>query len=118
MSGTIADWPFGCPASWTEKPAPSVLRTEMEDGYPKVRRLVTKDWSVHEASWPLLWSQVAAFRSFLSIECAGGALPFRMTDPITGEAKLFRFVEPPTLATDASRKPVASVTGRLELVFS
>jgi hypothetical protein len=119
MSGTYVDWPFGCPRSWTERNNPALIRTEMEQGYPKVRRMFTKDWKTFEGSWPLRTTQTAAFRNFVSISCQGGALPFRMEDPLVpGTTRLYRFIEPPSQSTDVSEMPMSTVTARLEEVFS
>jgi hypothetical protein len=118
MSATHSPWPFGCPVSWQEVAVPALLRSEVQDGYPKVRRQFTKDWSKHEGRWRLPLSDVAALRTFVSVDCQGGAYPFRMADPLTGEDRLFRWVEPPAIAADVDSKPYVSVSGQLETVFS
>jgi hypothetical protein len=91
MSGSYAEWPFGCPQEWKETTNPALIRSSVEDGYPKVRRAYTKDWHQYEGRWPLLLSAVPAFRAFIDITCQGGALPFEMEDPmVPGTSRLYR----------------------------
>lgn len=118
MSGSYSAWPFGCPAEWQEAKVPALIRTDMQDGYPKVRRQFTKDWTQYEGRWLLPLASVAAFRSFLNLDCEGGARPFRMADPLTGEERLFRWVDPPRVTSNVDQKPYANFSGKLEEVFS
>lgn len=118
MSGSYSTWPFACPTNWSEAAKPAIIRSDLQDGYPKVRRQFTKDWAVFEGRWSLPIAQAQALRDFYSVSCQAGALPFTMTDPLTGAARLFRWVEPPRLAAAVNTKPYMDVSGRLEEVFS
>lgn len=118
MSQNYARWPFACPTSWEEVPHPALIRTEMDDGYPKVRRRYTKTWREYMAQWRLDWADFAAFNTFVEVDCGAGSVPFYMAHPITGADILVRWKEPPKAASDTSLKPVFSVTGALEEMFS
>jgi hypothetical protein len=119
MSGSYGAWPFGCPQEWRETTNPALIRTTMEDGYPKVRRAFTKDWHTFEGKWTIMASAIPSFRTFVDVVCQGGASPFTMEDPfVPATTRTFRFVEAPAIASDAHQMPTAVVTARLEEVFS
>lgn len=118
MSVSYATWPFSCPVSWVETPVPSLLRSEVDDGYPKVRRRFTKAWVEIQASFYINWEDAQAWRDFFRLDCQDGSLPFYIEDPYTEEQRLVRWKEPPSSSGSADTKPVFQVSGTLEEVFS
>lgn len=111
-------WPFACPRSWIRTPKPSLVRSSVEDGYPKVRRRFTKAWDEYQAEWTLMWEQEAAVAVFFAQDCQDGASPFYINDPYTGVQIIVRWKEPPTVRGSVDSKPTISVSGTLERVFS
>jgi hypothetical protein len=111
-------WPFVCPISLQEVPNPALVRSQVEDGYPKVRRRFTKTWRTYQVSWRLEWDLYEAFWQFVSVDCGEGSIPFYMMHPITRETLLVRWSSPPQTQSDTSLKPVFVITGTLEEVFS
>jgi hypothetical protein len=103
---------------WQEVPHPALIRSEVDDGYPKVRRRFTKTWREYQAKWRLGWEQFAAFNSFVETDCGAGAIPFTMPHPMTGVTILVRWKEPPTTMADTGSKPVFEISGNLEEMFS
>lgn len=118
MSGSYPVWPFGCPQSWQEQPKVAVIRSEIDDGYPKVRRRFTKTWHEYQSQWRLEWSQFSAFKTFFDVDSGAGSVPFRMKHPITGADILVRWKEPPQVRSDVSTKPTFDISATLEEVFS
>lgn len=118
MSGSYSTWPFACPVSWGETPKAAVLRSEVDEGYPKVRRRFTKTWHEYQVKWRLNWTEFSAFKTFYEVDSSVGSVPFRMKHPITNADILVRWKEPPQIASDASIKPTFDVSAVLEEVFS
>jgi len=85
----------GCFATWSEKDAPSVLRSEMDmGGFVKVRRRTTAaSWQV-EAGVTLASTLYADFQSWFRVNCAAGSLPTRVKRP-DGTEVVMRFTGPP-----------------------
>lgn len=111
-------WPFSCPRSWSRNPKPSLIRSTVEDGYPKVRRRFTKAWDEYQADWMITWAEEAAFMEFFSVDCQDGAYPFYMTEPLGGTQILVRWKEPPSIKGGIDSKPMIQISGSLERVFS
>lgn len=118
MSGTYVDWPFRCPASWQETPVKPVIRSEIEDGYPKQRRRFTKFWYQYEADFRLPWTDHEAFWQFYENNCQGGTIPFKIEHPISGKELLVRFAGEPRVSGSVDVKPYFDVSLKLELQFS
>lgn len=118
MSGSYSTWPFSCPRSWVRMPKPSLVRSSVEDGYPKVRRRFTKSWDEYQAEWLLDWGDEQALIDFFTTDCQDGAYPFYLENPYDEQPILVRWKEPPSVTGSADTKPVLRVTGTLERVFS
>lgn len=118
MSGSYAAWRFTCPMSWQEVPKPSLIRSEVDDGYPKVRRRWTKTWREYQATWRIDWSLFDDFRTFYETDCGAGSQPFTMEHPVTGATITVRWKEPPTVGASVENKPVFDVSGTLEMMFA
>jgi hypothetical protein len=118
MSGAYLDWPFRCPASWRENPVKPLIRSEIEDGYPKQRRRFTKIWYQYQADFRLSWDDHGAFWQFYELDCQGGAIPFKIKHPISDKELLVRFMEPPQVNGSVEIKPFFDVSLKLELQFS
>jgi hypothetical protein len=99
-------------------PKPSLVRSSVEDGYPKVRRRFTKSWDEYQAEWLLEWDQEQDLINFFTNDCQDGAYPFYLEDPYTEQPILVRWKEPPTVVGGVDSKPVIRVSGNLERVFS
>jgi hypothetical protein len=118
MSGSYPIWPFSCPRAWVRNPKPSLIRSNVEDGYPKVRRRFTKAWDEYQAQWMMDWLDEPNVMAFFTQDCQDGASPFYIDDPYTHQQILVRWKEPPTISGSADTKPVIQVSGTLERVFS
>lgn len=118
MSGSYPTWPFPCPRAWNRAPQPSLIRTQLEDGYPKVRRRFTKSWDVYQAEWVLAWGDEEALMTFFTQDCQDGSTPFYMKNPYSDEILLVRWKEPPSISGSVDTKPTIQVTGTLERMFS
>jgi hypothetical protein len=118
MSTAYSTWPFSCPRAWTRTPKPSLVRSTIEDGYPKVRRRFTKAWDEYQAEWTLNWLDEQALMDFFTIDCQDGAYPFYIENPYTEQQILVRWKEPPVINGTVDTKPVIRVQGTLERVFS
>lgn len=118
MSGSYPIWPFDCPRSWTRMPKPSLVRSAVDDGYPKVRRRFTKSWDEYEATWVLNWADEPAIIAFFTTDCQDGSSPFYINDPYTGQQILVRWKEPPNVSGSVDTKPTVQVSATLERVFS
>lgn len=111
-------WPFACPRTWSEKAQPNLVRTNMEEGYPKVRARFTKAWAEIQVSFILDWSQKQAVDDFLAKDCVYGTVPFTIADPFTGKTRLVRWKDMPTIAGSPDTKPTFTLSGTVETVFS
>lgn len=112
-----SDWPFACPTTWQETVNRGVIRSEIEDGFPKVRRRFTKSWKNYQAAFRLPWGSYAAFWSFYNIEAGEGSIPFYISHPITGTRILVRMSGQPTASGDVNNKPHFDVSVTLEEQF-
>lgn len=110
-------WPFRPPASWQQTPVRPVIRSEIEDGQPKVRRRFTKIRYNYQASFRLHWSDHDRFWQFYEIDCAAGAVPFKIKHPITDEELTVRFATEPQIDGSTNIKPWFDISARLELVI-
>lgn len=111
-------WPFACPRSWAEQSKPNLIRSNIEEGYPKVRRRFTKAWAEIQVTFVLSWTEKAALDQFLSKDCQDGAQPFTIVDPFTNQTRLVRWKDLPDISASADTKPTMNVSGTLEVVFS
>jgi len=84
-------WPVGLPNDvlgngYEEHPPRVILRTPMDIGPAKIRRLISNDIRPISISMVLTLAQVATFDSFFMTDLFGGALRFTWTHPRTGAA--------------------------------
>lgn len=117
MSESYPIWPFTCPRSWVHNPKPSLVRSNVEDGYPKVRKRFTKSWAEYQVEWLLSWDEEPLMRTFFTDDCQDGSVPFYLEEPYGKTQILVRWKEPPTISGSADTKPVIQVRGTLEEVF-
>lgn len=94
----MAAWPSTLPApllgSYTEQPAPNVIRSDMDIGPDKVRRRSTSDLAKLEFALMLDSAGVATLDGFYRTTCRSGALAFDFPHPRTGATVSARFVAP------------------------
>ena len=118
MSGSYTEWPFRPPASWQQTPVKPMIRSEIEDGYPKQRRRFTKFWYQYQADFRLPWADHDSFWAFYEQTCQGGAIPFKIRHPISDAELLVRFSGEPQSSGSPDIKPFFDVSLKLELQFS
>ena len=111
-------WPFRPPSTWQQVPVKPVIRSEVEDGYPKTRRRYTKVWYQYQTNFRLHWNDYDAFWTFWRVDCQGGASPFNIQHPITNETVLVRFAAEPEVSSSVDIKPWFDVSMRLDLQFA
>jgi hypothetical protein len=95
-----------------------MIRSEIENGYPKQRRRFTKLWYQYQASFRLPWADHASFWQFYETTCQGGAIPFKIRHPMTDQELLVRFFGEPQVSGSVDVKPFFDLTLKLELQFS
>lgn len=89
-------WPSGVPqhvlADGFEALGPAILRSEVDAGEAKQRRLTTGRIERLRVTWRFTDAQAGAFRAWLYVDLADGALSFDWTHPETQAACVARFV--------------------------
>lgn len=93
-------WPSGLPdkplsEGYQEKTQNNILRTEMDQGPDKVRRITTANTKEYQMTFRMDESQVATFEDFFNNTIAHGSLKFDFDDPRTGTTREWRVVVPP-----------------------
>jgi hypothetical protein len=101
-------WPGALPLGkldWQVKPGDNLLRTKMERGPDKVRRLTSKRCDRLSQSVEFTAAQMDAFLTFLDVTTVGGSLPFSYPDYVhgTGGTMSVRFAELPSWMRDGDR---------------
>lgn len=101
-------WPEGLPLGnldWQIKPEDNILRTKMERGPDKVRRLTSKRCDHLSQSVEFSASQMDDFLTFLEDDTVGGSLSFSYPDYVHPDGGLMtvRFAELPTWQRDGDR---------------
>lgn len=91
------DLPQCLEQGWSEVLPKTTIRTEMDAGPSKVRQRFTTKVGRLSGSIILTLTQVPILRTFYSDDIEGGALPFEWVHPLDHSARLFRFVEEPTI---------------------
>jgi hypothetical protein len=99
---TDAIWPATLPPrpladGYSLKFGNGAVRTNMDSGPPKVRKRFTAAVEPVGMVFRLTRAQVAILRAFYRDDCAYGAIPFQLVEPITGETRRFNFVEAPAV---------------------
>ena len=93
---TFPVWPSGlpCPTANSAASAPqSNLRAFKPDmGPPISRRASTARWRRLSFALHLTRDELDLLETFLDRDCAGGASPFWMTDPITRDLRAWKLV--------------------------
>ena len=97
----MAVWPVSLPAlsvvnDYTEEIAERALRTEMDQGPAKVRRLTNAMPDKLKFTQLLTKDQVATLDAFYKTTLVGGSTSFTDTHPRTGASVSLRFTKPPT----------------------
>jgi hypothetical protein len=113
----IPTWPFSCPRSWSEKPVTGVIRSEVDNGFPKVRRRFTKAYKTIDVTFQMDWADKQAVTDFFENDLADGSLPFYITDPFLQSTLLVRWKDAPALNGSVDMKPVFQYSGTLEQVL-
>lgn len=98
-------WPEGLPLGnldWQVKTGDNLLRTKMERGPAKVRRLTSKRCDRLTQSAGYTADQMDRFLRFLDVDTIGGSLPFLYPDyvHVGGVMIAVRFAETPTWKRD------------------
>ena len=83
--------------TFSEKFANTLIRSDVEQGPPKVRRRFTKGIRQVTVSICIDADQYEDLEDFYDTETAGGSLQFLFNHPITGVPTYFRFVDPPDI---------------------
>ena len=96
-------WPLGLPQrmridGYNESVAEGTIRTSMDEGPAKARKLPTRDYDKVSGSILINSTQWTDVKKFYKDTTGGGALRFDWVDQVTGDADIeYRFVKPPTL---------------------
>lgn len=77
----------------------TVIRSEMDVGYAKVRRRFTKGISTFSGSIYLTTDEYTLFKDFFDTTLNGGAIPFTYNHPITQVPSDFRFKGAPAYSS-------------------
>lgn len=89
-------------ANYGETPLPSIIRTSMDVGNPKVRQRSSLCPIQYICKFVFSDAQLDTFDAFLKQSCNGGATPFTWVDPKNGNPGTFRFVQIGTTAGGSS----------------
>jgi hypothetical protein len=87
----------GCWSSWSEQQQQNLLRTQMDSGAIKVRRLTTGILRVAQVSVSMPAKNYDSFMRWYNVSCQQGVLPTMMCTPQCNE-ELWRFVEAPQIS--------------------
>lgn len=96
----MVNWPSTLPNKFlkdglSESPPDVILRTEMDAGPPKMRRIATAGERKITGTQSMTVDQVEIFDAFFNDDLYGGTVRFSWVHPRTGETKEFRFVSVP-----------------------
>lgn len=99
----MTTWPLTLPPAplaegFRETVPNTVIRTEMEQGVPKVRQRTTAGVRKMAMAFILSKAQVAILDGFFTETVAGGSLSFGFSHPRTEESITCRFRQPPEYA--------------------
>ncbi len=90
-------WPSGVPqyvlANAFEAIGPRILRSEVDAGEAKQRRLTTGRIERLRVSWRFTPAQAATFRTWLYVDLTDGVKSFDWTHPETQAACVARFIQ-------------------------
>ena len=94
-------WPVSLPAlsvvnEYTEEPADRSLRSEMDEGPDKVRKLTNAQPDILKFSQILTIAQVEILDVFYKTTTDGGTIVITDTHPRTGSSVNLRFAGPPS----------------------
>lgn len=93
----IAEWPSSLPDKplrdgFAETHPKMIIRTNMDKGPAKVRRLTSKAPRVFDMSFHMTNAQVSTFETFIADALAEGVYRFSWTHPRTEESVEFRLL--------------------------
>ncbi|HVQ51044.1 MAG TPA: hypothetical protein VMS92_13455 [Mycobacterium sp.] len=94
-------WPAelpDCPDSWSEQAEPVTVRTQVEEGTPKVRRRFTKRLVRAQVGMTMDIAQRNALDSFFHVSLDGGVLRFDFRHPWLDQVVPWRMVEAPAFS--------------------
>lgn len=96
----MASWPATLPDQplqngYKESPPNLVIRTEMDAGPAKTRRVMTSNVRPFSCYLILTSAQLETFDAFFIGDCASGATRFTWTHPRTAVSSEFKFVGQP-----------------------
>jgi hypothetical protein len=103
MATSGIPWPTSLPAcaeTYTEKAEPVTVRTNVEEGPPKVRRRFTVRILRAQVGMQMTIAQRNILDSFFYVELNGGVGRFTFTHPWTQQVVDWRFVEAPDFANN------------------
>lgn len=72
---------------------PNVLRSEMEAGMQRTRKLQSRTTKQYSCELSICTDKEASFDEWFDSDLASGAFWFLMNNPINGKEQRFRFVE-------------------------
>jgi len=94
-------WPASlpdCPDSWSEQAEPVTVRTQVEEGTPKVRKRFTKRLVRAQVGMTMSIAQRNDLDSFFYVSLDGGVLAFTFRHPWLDTVIPFRMVEAPSFS--------------------
>lgn len=99
----IATWPLFLQQllnedSFSVEFGETVIRSDMQVGPTKTRRITTRPIDKYSASINVFQSDMVAFRQFFNTTLNGGATSFYFLDPLTNVTEVFRFTKPPQIS--------------------
>jgi hypothetical protein len=114
----MAAWPASLPqqpsnfADFTQTYQDPLVRTQMDEGEPKVRRRFTKNILIAQYTMLMTTAQCATLRTFYETTLGHGAAVFTFDEFVYGDTSVnHRFIKPPAF------KPASKVMFTVSLAF-
>ena len=105
-------WPASlpdCPDQWSEQAEPVIVRTNVEEATPKVRKRFTKRVVRMQVGMTMNITQRNTLDSFFYTSLDGGVLSFNFRHPWNNVTTAFRMVEAPQFSNDGPMAVVVSM---------
>jgi hypothetical protein len=109
-------WPAtlpDCPDTWTEQAEPVVVRTNVEEGTPKVRKRFTKRLVRVQVGMTMTIAQRNTLDSFFYTSLDGGVLQFNFKHPWLGTVQPWYMAEAPAFQNEGPLGVVVSMVWEL-----
>lgn len=104
--GADHDWEVSlpqCVSSWQETQIDNILRSGMETGLSKQRRLWSKPVPLVQVSMPLKAAQYKTFWAFYNHVLKNGLETFMFRNPFDDTYKVYRFTSVPTMQAQTDK---------------